>query len=442
MNFDVMRRKLLERALSGRLVPQLDDEPKVEQVGEALGDQPFKIPEKWKWVQLTAIGKIVGGGTPKTNIETYWQGGTINWFTPADLGEIKGKFARESSRKITQGGLRESSAKLMPAGSVLFSSRAPIGHIAISTTECCTNQGCKSFVPDFDKISTDWGYYAIHGLTEEIKSRASGTTFKEISTKEMGKTWIPLPPIEEQNRIVAKLTKILEIIDKAERAYSDLTGPLSNRFRSLCIERALKGELVPQLESESPVEPIGGTPEDIPFSIPDKWKWTRIQDVATLNPKITTHDESLKVSFAPMASVDAGYINRINTSDERSWSSVKTGYAKFAEDDILLAKITPCFQNRKSAIATNLKNGIGCGSTEFHVLRASKEVDKEYLLMFLKSQWFIEYGVENFKGTAGQQRLGTADLKSCPFPLPPLKEQRRIVEKLYALFKDLDRLTG
>lgn len=112
MNFDVMRRKLLERALSGRLVPQLDDEPEVEQVGEALGDQPFKIPEKWKWVQLTAIGKIVGGGTPKTNIETYWQGGTINWFTPADLGEIKGKFARESSRKITQGGLRESSAKL------------------------------------------------------------------------------------------------------------------------------------------------------------------------------------------------------------------------------------------------------------------------------------------------------------------------------------------
>lgn len=241
MNFDVMRRKLLERALSGRLVPQLDDEPEVEQVGEALGDQPFKIPEKWKWVQLTAIGKIVGGGTPKTNIETYWQGGTINWFTPADLGEIKGKFARESSRKITQGGLRESSAKLMPAGSVLFSSRAPIGHIAISTTECCTNQGCKSFVPDFDKISTDWGYYAIHGLTEEIKSRASGTTFKEISTKEMGKTWIPLPPIEEQNRIVAKLKNALGLIDKAEKAYSELEGPLSDRFRSLCLERAIKG---------------------------------------------------------------------------------------------------------------------------------------------------------------------------------------------------------
>lgn len=211
---DRFRSLCLERAIKGALVPQLNDEPAAEQIGEVPEDIPFSIPEKWKWVQLKAIGTIVGGGTPKTNIESYWSNGTINWFTPADLGEIQGDYAIESTRKITPDGLKESSAKLMPPGSILFSSRAPIGYIAISTTKCCTNQGCKSFVPNLDIISTEWAYYAILALTDEIKSRASGTTFKEISGKEMGKTWVPLPPLEEQRRIVEKLNVLFKDLDR------------------------------------------------------------------------------------------------------------------------------------------------------------------------------------------------------------------------------------
>ena len=212
-----LRASLLNEAIQGKLVPQLDTEPAAEQIGEVPEDIPFSIPEKWKWVQLKAIGTIVGGGTPKTNIESYWSNGTINWFTPADLGEIQGDYAIESTRKITPDGLKESSAKLMPPGSILFSSRAPIGYIAISTTKCCTNQGCKSFVPNLDIISTEWAYYAILALTDEIKSRASGTTFKEISGKEMGKTWVPLPPLEEQRRIVEKLNALFKDLDRLTR---------------------------------------------------------------------------------------------------------------------------------------------------------------------------------------------------------------------------------
>lgn len=207
----------LERAIKGELVPQLVEEPAVEQIGEVLENAHFTIPEKWKWVQLKSIGTIIGGGTPKTNNDSYWSNGSINWFTPADLGETQGDYATESRRKITPKGLQESSAKLMPPGSILFSSRAPIGHIAISTTECRTNQGCKSFVPNNDMISTEWAYYAIHALTDEIKSRASGTTFKEISGKEMGKTWIPLPPLEEQRRIVEKLNALFKDLDRLTR---------------------------------------------------------------------------------------------------------------------------------------------------------------------------------------------------------------------------------
>ena len=141
-----------------------------------------------------------------------------------------------------------------------------------------------------------------------------------------------------------------------------------------------------------------------------------------------------------MAAVSAGYLNYIALKEEKPWKTVKNGYTKFADRDILIAKITPCFQNRKSAIAHSLINGIGCGSSEFHVLRTNENIlDQNYLLLFLKSPWFIAYGVENFKGTAGQQRLGTSELKNCRLPLPPLSEQRRIVAKTEKLFEQISR---
>ena len=134
-----------------------------------------------------------------------------------------------------------------------------------------------------------------------------------------------------------------------------------------------------------------------------------------------------------MSAVSAGYENKIDTSEKRLWKNIKSGYSKFADGDIIMAKITPCFQNLKSAICKNLHNGIGAGSTEFHVIRTGSSLNSEYLLFFLKSPYLIKYGVENFKGTAGQQRIGTNDLKKCLIPVPPLEEQQRIVDKLNEL---------
>ena len=178
----------------------------------------------------------------------------------------------------------------------------------------------------------------------------------------------------------------------------------------------------------------------MPFTVPEKWKWVRVSDVACINPKVIATDSNINVFFIPMAAVSAGYLNKISLEEERPWETVKNGYTKFANGDVLIAKITPCFQNRKSAIANNLTSGTGCGSSEFHVLRSNASIlDREYLLLFVKSAWFIAYGIENFKGTAGQQRLGTTELKNCRFPLPPISEQRRIVAKTKKLFEQIDR---
>ena len=208
----VLRGQILQEAIQGKLVPQLAAEGVVEQIGAAPEEVPFEIPESWKWVQLKSIGQIIGGGTPKTSVADYWNG-DISWITPADLGKNTSKWILKGSKSITQKGLDESSAKLMPEGSIIYSSRAPIGHIAIAAHELCTNQGCKSFVPDAQFITTEWAYYMLIARTRDIQSRASGTTFKEISGKGVGETWVSLPPIAEQQRIVDKVEELLKQVD-------------------------------------------------------------------------------------------------------------------------------------------------------------------------------------------------------------------------------------
>jgi len=214
MKADQLRASLLQQAVMGKLVEQRDDEPPVRQIGEAPEELPFEIPEKWKWVQLTSVGEIVGGGTPKTAVSEYWSNGNIPWITPADLGKVKGRYISKGAKSITTKGLNESSASMMPKGSVLFSSRAPIGHVAIAEEDCCTNQGCKSLVPNAKFITSNWGYYVMKFSTPDMQSRASGTTFKEISGKGVGATWIPLPPLPEQRRIVSRLDALLKEVDK------------------------------------------------------------------------------------------------------------------------------------------------------------------------------------------------------------------------------------
>jgi type I restriction enzyme S subunit len=169
------------------------------------------LPESWRVCRLSDIGEIIGGGTPRTLEPSFWDG-DIPWITPADLSGYTKKFIETGSRKITVRGLVESSAKLMPAKSVLFSSRAPIGYCVISKNEVCTNQGFKSIVPYVGDIE-EYIYYFLIAQVEEIRSRASGTTFKEISGAELGNTIFALPPLTEQKRIVAAIEAAFEQLD-------------------------------------------------------------------------------------------------------------------------------------------------------------------------------------------------------------------------------------
>ena len=198
------------------------------------------------------------------------------------------------------------------------------------------------------------------------------------------------------------------------------------------LQQAISGKLVPQLDSEPAVEQIGPAPasDDVPFKLPEKWQWVRMEDIVTVQPKVTVNDDEQLVSFVPMEKVSQGFNNDIDLSLAKPWRDVKNNYSRFADGDVIFAKITPCFQNRKSAIVDNTVNGIGCGSTEFITLRCSNLIFNKYLLWFVKCPYFINLGQSKFRGTAGQQRFAPKDVKSCLVPLPPLEEQRRIVAKL------------
>ena len=173
---------------------------------------PFDLPDSWSWCRLRNLGEIVGGGTPSTDNAKYWDNGDVAWLSPADLTGYTQKYISHGKKNITQFGLLNSSAKLMPAGSVLYSSRAPIGYVVISSWEISTNQGFKSIVPAITECN-EFLYYYLKAATPEIKSRATGTTFKEISGNEFGATLVPLPPIAEQKSIVSQVEKIFSMLE-------------------------------------------------------------------------------------------------------------------------------------------------------------------------------------------------------------------------------------
>ena len=180
------------------------------------------------------------------------------------------------------------------------------------------------------------------------------------------------------------------------------------------------------------------TEDEKPFEIPEGWMWVRIKEITILNPK-NDLDDNLKTSFIPMTLLSDGYRSSY-TYEIRSWGEIKKGFTHFAVGDIGIAKITPCFQNRKSAIFTELENNFGAGTTELSIVRVIQNtLSRKYLLWFFKSAYFIENGIKSFTGTAGQQRIHKDYLSHCVFPLPPLSEQNRIVAKIEELLPLVDR---
>lgn len=249
--------------------------------------------------------------------------------------------------------------------------------------------------------------------------------------------------------LYSAIEKALTEYDKTQevqKLHSDQLNQLENLNQAI-LQEAVQGKLVSQDKKDEPAHELlkhieadkakSGKkkkpllpvkPEEIPFDIPENWVWCRLGEVCEMNPRNKVDDE-LEAGFIPMPMVSQ-LIGVKPTYEVRKWGAIKTGFTHFANNDVVVAKITPCFENSKAGIITNLPNGIGAGTTELNVLRGNEFVLAEYLYAFVKRIDFLKNGARIMKGVAGQQRVPTEYFYNTLIPLPPLSEQKRIVAEI------------
>ncbi|WP_292894499.1 N-6 DNA methylase [Nitratireductor sp.] len=344
----------------------------------------------------TTLFKVESGGTPKSDVPEYWDGG-LPWATLVDLPASN--FITEITstvRTISEAGLKGSSAKILPANSVLVSSRATIGRIAINRVPLATNQGFKNIViADEARVLPEYVALAVTKLVPTMQSWATGGTFAEISKSKFCELEIPLPPLEVQREIVAEVEGYQRVIDGA---------------------RAVVDNYRPHI----PLDP--------------EWPMRPLSEVAQVNPKkcdLRGVNPSTVVSFVPMSALNENDI-RFDPVETKTLGEVMGRYTYFRENDVLVAKVTPCFENGKAGIAQGLENNIGFGSSEFYVVRASDETLPAWLFHWLTTPEFRARASAKMTGTGGLQRVPRAVIEEELIPQPDLSVQQAIVAEIEA----------
>ena len=387
----------------------------------------------------------------------------------------------KSESTVSEKGYR--SGRPLPPHSVLVTCiGATIGKTGYIHNAGICNQQINAILPNTDILS-DYTYFCICSQFEQqqILINSSATTLPILNKSKFDNLLFPVPPHEQQLLIVDKIQGMLTLVNKIQDNQEFLKDKII-ATKSKILDLAIRGELVPQNPDDEPasvlLERIRAekeelikqgkikrdkkesvifkgddnsyylrsesktveTTNELPYEIPDSWEWARIGDVLQVNPRNKIED-LLEVSFIPMPLIDDGFSGK-HTSEVRVWEKVKSGFTPFMEGDIGIA-ITPCFENRKSVVFRNLKNGYGAGTTELHILRPyASTILPEYILAYVKSSMFIGKGKQEFTGAVGQQRIGKDYVENSCFPIPPFAEQTRIVEQIHIAYKQLDLISN
>ena len=401
-----LRRAVLQAAIEGKLTG---------------GSQ-----ENWRFVRLGDVGEIMGGGTPDTSKSEYWVHGRIAWITPADMGTLKSKYISHGARNITEKGLASSSARIMPKGSIIFSSRAPIGYIAIAENDLCTNQGCKS-VKLYDGVLSEYVYFALLATRDDIKKMGSGTTFKEISGRVFSSVIIPLPPIDEQRRIVSRLDAILPLITELEVAENELEA-LERRFpgdmRDSLLQAAIEGKLT-------------GSNTGI-------WQRVRLGDVVHVISG--TSYEKHDVCGKGVRVIRGGNLvgEKIVLKDDDVFLPCK--YAneekQVQQNDIVIIASTGSLKGigRAAFVNTKFDEPIQIGA----FLRIVRPVDSSlayYLKVIFAGHYYRNYISQVVNGI-GIKNIREKHITELVIPLPSLAEQKQIVSRLNELLPLCEAMKG
>ena len=452
----------------------------------------WALPDSWVWTNLWELGDIVAGGTPSTKEPSYWAD-EIHWISPADLTGYSAKTIKRGARSISRIGLANSSARVMPAGSVHFSSRAPIGYVVISAESLATNQGFKSLIPA-PGIFNEYVYYYLLASREYARERASGTTFSELSGKAFGRLPIPLAPTATQRGIVAKIEELFSELDKGIESLKTARAQLKV-YRQAVLKDAFEGKLTAKWRDENkdklekpeqllarikqeregsyerqlqewkaavteweatgksgkrPLKPkklaeIAEAPDDVIAKLPklpEGWLWVRLGDLSDISGGLTKNQKRNSLprmmKYLRVANV---YADKILTDDVYTIGVTEGEARKVALEvgDLLIVEGNGSIEQigRVSVWEGELPV---CGHQN-HLIRArlATKFVPRFFLQFLLSPLGRELIVKEASSTSGLHTLSISKVSNLNVPVASSAEESVVVVQIEEKLERIDR---
>ena len=486
-----LKNSILQLAIQGKLVEQRPEEGTAEELFARIqkekqrlikegkikkekflpeiteDEKPFEIPESWKWVRVGNCGSWGAGATPsRTNSEYY--GGTIPWLKTGDLND---GVIVEIPEYITELALEKTSVRLNPVDSVLMAMYgAIIGKLGILAIEATTNQACCACIP-YEGVYNKYLFYYLMASRASFIKMGEGGAQPNISKEKIVNAMMPLPPFAEQKRIVAKIEELLPYIDRYEQAWSKLEQ-FNSRFpedmKKSFLQYAIQGKLVEQRPEEGTAEELFAqiqekkqrliaekkikkgkslpeiTEDEKPFDIPESWKWVRLGTIVQFengdrSSKYPVETDYVDSGIPFFGAKDMGekymLFDNVRYISESKFNELGNGKLQDLDFICLLRGSV----GKISIFAKDLKHQTGFICAQMVILRCIDSSMVPYLYHIMKSAYYVKAVESKTTGTAVRQ-LPAKELANVIIPLPPLAEQKRIVEKLEQLLPLCERL--
>lgn len=381
-----------------------------------------QVPAHWEVRRLGSVTQVLNGATPSSSMPEYWDGDIV-WVTPDDLGKLKGRYIDDSSRRITHEGYNACGTTLAPAGSIVISIRAPIGHLGILRVAACANQGCRLLIPQSGTVN-EYLYHVLVAARPSLEVLGQGSTFLELSRSKLRSFPVPHPPLPEQTAIV----RFLDYMDRRIRRYiraKQRLIKLLEEYKQALIHQAVTGQIDVRTGEPYPAYKDSGV--EWLGKVPEHWEVRRLKTaVDHINEQTSTKsDEDLYIALEHVESWTGRLL--VSSGEAQFDSQVK----RFRAGDVLFGKLRPYL----AKVVRPKQSGVCVG--EFFVLRANPVVAPHYLEVVLRSAPAIDFVNSSTYG-AKMPRADWAFVGAMLFPLPPLPEQTAIVEYLDAQTAKID----
>lgn len=398
-----------------------------------------ELKEGWRRVKLENLGEIVSGGTPKTSMKEYWNG-KVAWLTPKDFSNQKNKYWKKGERSITDEGLKNSSAKLMPKGTVLFTSRAPIGYVGIANTEVSTNQGFKNIIANKEN-SNEFIYYLLKYITPNIESIAGGSTFKEISASAFKNIEVEVPDLETQEKIASILSALDDKIEINNEMNKTLEEMAQTLFKRWFIDFDFPNE------NGEPYRSSGGKMVDSELGeIPEGWEVGNFEDIGIIASGGTpskSNEEYYTKNGIPWITPKDLSLNKNKFITKGSLDITEKGLAKSSTK--LLPKGTVLFSSRAPIGYLAIAEVDVTTNQGFKSIIPNNSENTEFIYQLLKE---ITPHIESIAGGSTFKEISSQGMKGINITIPSnliLKKYFEITDsfnrKIQNLEKEIQSLT-